>query len=87
LAYSVYNSVAQKRIQARMSLQENTPVFKTLQTANVPLERNEPQWIPIIIFSIAVGFVLSFVIIAGGVILRYMNEPVPRDHVRESVDL
>ncbi len=80
LAYSVYNSVAQKRIQARMNLQENTPVFKTLQTANVPLERDEPQWVPIIIFSLAVGIVLSFVIIAGGVVYHNLNAETQHHH-------
>lgn len=76
LAYSVYNNVAQKRIQARMNLEQNTPVFKTLQAADVPLERAEPRWIPILIVAAALGFILSFLIIAGQMIyqnFRYSN--------------
>jgi hypothetical protein len=38
LAYNIYNNVAQKRVEARMRVQEKTPVFKTIQEVNVPLE-------------------------------------------------
>lgn len=73
IAYNVYNNVAQKRIQARINLQENMPVFKVVQPANVPLERAQPQWVPVIIFSIAVGLLISFLIIAGRMILHRWN--------------
>ncbi len=64
LAYSIYNSVAQKRIQARMNLQRSTPVFNIIQPATVPLQKAHPHWLPIIIFSIALGLVVSFLVIA-----------------------
>lgn len=65
IAYNIYNSVAQKRIQARMNLQRNTPVFNIIQPAKVPLQKNHPLWLPIIIFAIGAGLFLSFLIIAG----------------------
>ena len=73
LAYNVYNSIAQKRIQARMNLQQNTPVFQTVQAANVPLNQAQPNWIAILIFSIAVGFVISFVVIAVKIMFPKLN--------------
>jgi uncharacterized protein involved in exopolysaccharide biosynthesis len=65
LAYNVFNSVSQQRIEAQMNLQKSIPVFNILQHANVPLHRYSPKWIPVILVSIAVGLVLSFLIVVG----------------------
>jgi capsular polysaccharide biosynthesis protein len=65
LAYNVFNNVSQRRIEARMNLQKSIPVFNMLQRANVPLHRYSPKWIPVILVSIVVGLVLSFLVIAG----------------------
>lgn len=77
LAYSVYNNVAQKRIQARMNLEQNTPVFQTLQAADVPLEPAEPRWFSIIIFSVAAGLLVSFLYIAARMIYDNYNRTEP----------
>jgi uncharacterized protein involved in exopolysaccharide biosynthesis len=43
LALNVYNSLAQRVEEARLSLQEQTPIFKEVQAVNVPSERSEPK--------------------------------------------
>ena len=64
LAFNVYNSVSQRFEEAKLSLQEQTPVFKEVQAVNVPSEKSEPKrGQMMIIFTllggiIAVGLVL-----------------------------
>jgi capsular polysaccharide biosynthesis protein len=70
LAYGIFNSIAQKRVEARINWKRSIPVFNTIQRANIPLHRYSPKWIPVILISIAVGFVLSFLVIAGLFVYR-----------------
>ncbi|MCW9706043.1 hypothetical protein [Fodinibius salsisoli] len=65
LAYNMYNSVSQQLMEAKMKVQEQTPVFKPLQSVNVPIEKSKPQRILILILSFLVGLVVSFVFIAS----------------------
>jgi uncharacterized protein involved in exopolysaccharide biosynthesis len=64
LAFNVYNSLAQRVEEARLNLQEQTPIFKEVQAVNVPSERSEPKrGRMIVIFTLlggifAVGIVL-----------------------------
>jgi uncharacterized protein involved in exopolysaccharide biosynthesis len=43
LAFNVYNSLAQRVEEARLNLQEQTPIFKEVQSVNVPSQRSEPK--------------------------------------------
>lgn len=65
LAYEIYNSVAQKRIEARMKVQEKTPVFKVLQSVSVPLESSGTHPILVLIISGVAGLLFSFFVVAG----------------------
>ena len=65
LAYNMYNSVSQQLMEAKMKVQEQTPVFKPLQAVNVPIEKSEPQRILIILLSFFIGLIASFLFIAG----------------------
>ena len=65
LAYNMYNSVSQQLMEAKMKVQEQTPVFKPLQAVNVPIEKSEPQRILIIILSFFIGLIASFCFVAG----------------------
>lgn len=65
LAYDIYNNVAQKRIEARMKVQEKTPVFKVLQAVNVPLESSGLHPVLILLLSGIAGLIVSFFIISG----------------------
>ncbi|HLR24624.1 MAG TPA: Wzz/FepE/Etk N-terminal domain-containing protein [Fodinibius sp.] len=65
LAYSMYNSISQQLMEAKMKVQEQTPDFKPLQAVNVPTEKSEPQRILILVLSLLVGLIVSFVYVAG----------------------
>lgn len=65
IASTMYNNVSQQLMSARMKVQEQTPVFKSLQEANVPAEKSEPNRIFILLLSILIGLVVSFFYIAG----------------------
>lgn len=64
LAYNIYNNVAQKRVEARMKVQEKTPVFKTLQEVNVPLESSGVHPVILLVLFGFGGLALSFVLIS-----------------------
>lgn len=64
LAYNIYNNVAQKRVEARMKVQEKTPVFKTLQNVNVPLESSSVHPVILLVLLGFVGMAVSFIVIS-----------------------
>jgi len=58
LAFNVYNSVAQRVEQAKMKVQEQTPVVRILQPVQVPIN-DTTSGLTILIISIALGVILS----------------------------
>lgn len=58
LAFNIYNSLAERLEQARIKLQEETPVINVLEPAAVPDRKSEPQR----------TFILAVFIIIGGII-------------------
>jgi uncharacterized protein involved in exopolysaccharide biosynthesis len=61
LAFNVYNSLAQQLEQAKIALQEQTPVFKILQPVQVPIEKSSPRRTLIMIISIFLGITTGLV--------------------------
>ncbi len=59
LAFNVYNSLAQQLEQARITVQEQTPVFKTLQPVQVPIEKSWPLRKFILLISILLGLIVG----------------------------
>jgi uncharacterized protein involved in exopolysaccharide biosynthesis len=59
LAFNLYQSLSQQLQQVRLKLQEQTPLFKTLQPFQVPLERSSPRRGLILILSIFIGLALG----------------------------
>ncbi len=55
LAFSLYNSLASQYEQARIKLQEETPVVKIIEPAVVPDEKSAPKRKMIIVVSIFLG--------------------------------
>ncbi|AEI50311.1 lipopolysaccharide biosynthesis protein [Runella slithyformis] len=52
LAQNVYNGLVQQYEQAKIKVQEETPIFKMLEPAKIPLKRSEPKrTITILIFT------------------------------------
>jgi len=52
LAFNIYNTLSQQLEQAKMKVQDITPVFKVIDPAKVPLEKSKPR-IGLILFAMA----------------------------------
>jgi uncharacterized protein involved in exopolysaccharide biosynthesis len=65
LAYNVFNGLSQQLEQAKIKVQENTPVFKILEPAQIPLHKSKPQTNLIIIAMILLGTIVGIGIIFG----------------------
>ncbi|MGM0589749.1 MAG: GNVR domain-containing protein [Bacteroidota bacterium] len=59
LAFNLYQSLSQQLQQVRLKLQEQTPLFKTLQPFQVPLERSSPRRGLILVLSVFLGLMLG----------------------------
>jgi len=59
LAYNVYNSLAQQLEQSRIQVQQNTPIFKVLEPATVPIVKSQPKRKVIVIISFIMGLVIG----------------------------
>lgn len=49
LAFNLYNTLSQQLEQAKMKVQEKTPVFKFVEPAKVPLKKNKPKSVIILL--------------------------------------
>lgn len=59
LAFNVYNGLAQQLEQARIKLQEETPVLQVLEPVYIPVRRFKPERAKILIWSIGIGLFLG----------------------------
>ncbi|NGP88328.1 hypothetical protein G3569_08165 [Aliifodinibius halophilus] len=57
LTFNLYNSLSQRQEQAKLDLQEETPVLSVIQPVSVPLEESSPKRLLILIASIIVGVI------------------------------
>jgi capsular polysaccharide biosynthesis protein len=55
LAFNIFNAVSQQLEQAKMKLQENTPVFKIMEPAKVPLNKSKPRTSLILVAMVFLG--------------------------------
>lgn len=60
LAFNKYNSLAQKVEQAKLRVQEKTPVVTVLKPVQMPVDNAKPQRRLIVILSLFLGFLFSF---------------------------
>jgi uncharacterized protein involved in exopolysaccharide biosynthesis len=56
VAFGVYSNLSSQAEQARIQLQEETPVFQTLQPVTVPIQKSSPRTIPVILSGLVLGF-------------------------------
>ncbi|UFH55374.1 GNVR domain-containing protein [Spirosoma sp. KNUC1025] len=61
IAQTVYTELSRQFEQARLKVQERTPVFKVLEPAQVPLKRISPKRTLIVVLSAAIGLVFGVV--------------------------
>ncbi|CCH02963.1 putative protein involved in capsular polysaccharide biosynthesis [Fibrella aestuarina BUZ 2] len=62
LAQDLYNTLSKQSEMAKIKVQENTPVFKVLEPARIPLKKSGPGRIGIILIFITLGLFLSLFI-------------------------
>ncbi len=76
LVFEVYKSLASQLEQAKVTLNERTPVFTVLEPVRIPEVKSEPRRLVILVISMVLGFILSLVIILGRL---FILEPFYRD--------
>jgi uncharacterized protein involved in exopolysaccharide biosynthesis len=62
LAQNLYNNLTQQYEQAKIRVEEETPVFKTLEPATIPLKRSEPKRSLIVIGFGLIGIIVGITI-------------------------
>ena len=73
LAFDLYRSLEQQLEQARIKVQEETPVFKVLEPIQIPSGKSKPNRELIIILSLFVGFFLGLGIVFMMILYRNFN--------------
>ena len=68
LAFNVYNGLAQQLEQARIKVQEETPVIKVLEPVSVPVQRSKPKRGMVMVVMTIVGGIFGISLIIGKVI-------------------
>jgi uncharacterized protein involved in exopolysaccharide biosynthesis len=59
LAFNLYSSLSQQLEEARLRIQEQTPVFSVVQAVNVPSDKSSPRRGRITILSLFIGVVIG----------------------------
>jgi LPS O-antigen subunit length determinant protein (WzzB/FepE family) len=60
--YNLFANISQQLEQARIRVQEETPVFQILEPVSLPFEKAEPKRLKIIIIFFFIGFIISCII-------------------------
>lgn len=55
LANNLYDDLSRQLMRTKMRLQEETPMFKTLDPVQIPIERSRPHRVMIVLLSLIVG--------------------------------
>lgn len=74
LAYNVYSSMAQRLEEAKIKLQEETPVVKVLEPAYVPKDKSAPKRKLILVVSVFLGMFMGIGVVFGVLIIRKIKE-------------
>lgn len=61
LAFNVYSNLTNQTTEAKIKLQKETPVFKVLEPAQIPLKRSSPRRGLITMGSLLLGLIASFI--------------------------
>ncbi len=73
LAFNVYNTLAQQLEQAKIRVQERTPVFKVMEPAKVPLSKSKPRTTIIILGMVALGGFAGVTIVIAKLVFRKLK--------------
>lgn len=64
LAYDLYTTASQQQAEARRKLQEQTPVFKVIEEASVPVETSKPRRVLTLVAFLAAGMAVSYIFVS-----------------------
>lgn len=70
LAFNVFNTLSQQLEQAKIKVQEETPVFKVLEPAQVPLQKSKPKTSLVLISMLFFGGILGIGIIFSKIVIK-----------------
>ena len=73
-AFNVYNGLAQQLEQAKIKVQEAMPVFKVLNTVQMPLKKSKPKMSLIFVAMICFGGFMGIGIVFGRVVLKNLKK-------------
>ncbi|WP_206513056.1 lipopolysaccharide biosynthesis protein [Larkinella soli] len=78
IAESVYSELARQHEQARIKVQERTPVFKVLEPPKIPLKRESPKRMLMVLTYSFVGFVIGsiYLLITGPDVLGHLRRRI-----------
>ncbi len=62
LAFNIYNTLSQQLEQAKLKVQQETPVFKVLNPAQVPLQKSKPKTSLILVAMVFLGGIVGIAI-------------------------
>ena len=65
LAFNIFNTLSQQLEQAKLKVQQETPVFKVLNPAQVPLQKSKPKTSLILVGTMFLGIFVGIGIIFG----------------------
>jgi LPS O-antigen subunit length determinant protein (WzzB/FepE family) len=63
LAYDVFNTLSKQLEQAKIKVQESTPVFTLMEPAQVPINKSKPNTILVLITMICIGGFMGIIIL------------------------
>ena len=70
VAFNLYNSLMQQREQAKLKVQEQTPLFKTLEPVQVPQDDESSGFLTLFVFVTVCGMLSLFTIFFGDKLIQ-----------------
>jgi len=64
IAFNVYNNLSIQVEQAKLKVKENTPVFKIIEPAKVPISKSSPKTIATVFTMVVIGIIISLLILS-----------------------
>lgn len=62
-AQTVYTELSRQFEQAKLKVQERTPIFKVLEPPKIPLKRSSPNRMLIVLFFVLTGLIISMLVV------------------------
>ncbi len=83
LAFNVYNGLAQQLEQARIKVQEETPVIKVLEPVSVPVERSKPRRGMVMVVTVFLGVIVGLGWVFGRIVLGGITKRLQEGEIKK----